>query len=86
MAMVGVRMPRLTVDIDVEQINAHALQLPQAALVELADGLQERTETLAMMKRAETGFAEWNEEGEDIFDREAEARRASRIIVMAPMA
>jgi hypothetical protein len=30
--------------------------------------IEERVETVAMMKLAETGFQERNEEGEDIYD------------------
>ena len=66
-------MPQLTLDVDVEQIKALAFQLPPTELVALADAIQERAETFSMMQLAETAFEEWNEEGEDIYDREAEA-------------
>jgi len=67
-------MPKLTLNVDVEQIKALAFQLPPIELVALADAIQERAETLGMMELAETAFQEWNEEGEDIYDRETEAR------------
>ncbi len=67
-------MPELTLNVDVEQIKALAFQLPPIELVALADAIQERAETLGMMELAETAFQEWNEEGEDIYDRETEAR------------
>lgn len=67
-------MPELTLNVDVEQIKALAFQLPPSELVALADAIQERAETLSMMQVGETAFEEWNEEGEDIYDRKAEAR------------
>ena len=67
-------MPQLTFDVGVEQIKALAFQLTPTELIALAEAIQERAETLGMMKLAETGFAEWNEEGEDIYDRPAQAR------------
>ncbi len=67
-------MPELTLNVDVEQIKALAFQLPPSELVALADAIQERAETLSMMQLGETAFEEWNEEGEDIYDRKAEAR------------
>ena len=67
-------MPELTVSVDVEQIKALAFQLPPTELVALADAIQERAETLGMMQLAETAFRERDEEGEDIYDGETEAR------------
>jgi len=67
-------VPELTLNVDVEQIKALAFQLPPSELVALADAIQERAETLSMMQVGETAFEEWNEEGEDIYDRKAEAR------------
>lgn len=46
-------------------------QLPLQEFMMLADAIEERIETVAMMQLAETGFREWNEEGEDIYDAEA---------------
>lgn len=67
-------MPQLTLDVGVEEIKALAFQLAPAELIALADALQERAETFGMMQLAETTFEEWNEEGEDIYDRKAQAR------------
>jgi hypothetical protein len=64
-------MSRLTLDLDLEQIKSMLLQLPADELLELAEVIAERAETVAMMRLAETGFREWNEEGEDIYDADA---------------
>jgi len=61
-------MPRLTLEVDVEQIKALAFQLPAPELVALGDAILDRAETIGMMRLAETAFEEWNEEGEDIYD------------------
>ena len=39
--------------------------------LKLVDAIEERAETMTMMSLSETGFHEWNEEGEDIYDGEA---------------
>jgi len=57
----------------VERIKQLAFQLPPQEFLSLAAAIEERAETVAMMRLAETGFREWNEKGEDIYD-EAEAR------------
>jgi hypothetical protein len=67
-------MPQLTFDVGVEEIKALAFQPPPTELLALTDALQERAETFGMMQLAETAFEEWNEAGEDIHDREAQAR------------
>ncbi len=64
-------MPRLTVDLSMEEIKGLLFQLPPKDFLSLADVIEERAETLAMMQLAETGFREWNEEGEDLYDAEA---------------
>ncbi len=64
-------MPRLTVDLSMEEIKSLLFQLPPKDFLSLADVIEERAETLAMMQLAETGFQEWNEEGEDLYDAEA---------------
>jgi len=64
-------MPQVTVDVSVEDIKAIIFQLPLQEFMMLADAIEERIETVAMMQLAETGFREWNEEGEDIYDAEA---------------
>ena len=64
-------MPRVTVDMSVEEIKAVVLQLPAPEILAIADAILERAETLGMMQLATTGFREWDEEGEDIYDDEA---------------
>ncbi len=64
-------MPKITLDMSIEEIKALVLQLPHRELLTLAEAIDERAETISMMKLAETAFAEWNQEGEDIYDAEA---------------
>jgi len=64
-------MPQLTLDVSMDEIKTLIFRLPTEELLTLADAIEERAETVAMMRLAETGFQEWNEEGEDIYDVEA---------------
>ena len=64
-------MPRLTMNISLQEIKALIFQLPAREFLSLADAVEERSETIAMMKLSETGFQEWNEVGEDIYDGQA---------------
>lgn len=64
-------MPQVTLDLSIEEIKAIIFQLPPEELLALVDAIEERAETFVMMQLAETGFREWNEEGEDIYDAEA---------------
>ncbi|MFN4218194.1 MAG: hypothetical protein ACK4HB_02785 [Candidatus Bipolaricaulia bacterium] len=64
-------MPQLTLNLDVEELKALILQLPAPKLLELVDMLEERVETLTMMQLAETGFREWHEPEEDLYDVQA---------------
>lgn len=61
-------MPRIILDMSIEEIKDIVFQLPAQKLLELADIIEERAETIAMMQLAETGFREWCEEGEDIYE------------------
>ena len=61
-------MPRVTMNISLQEIKALIFQLPAREFLSLADAVEERSETIAMMKLSETGFQEWNEVGEDIYD------------------
>jgi hypothetical protein len=61
-------MPQLTLDVSMDEIKTLIFRLPTEELLTLADAIEERAETVAMMRLAETGFQEWNEEGEDIYD------------------
>jgi septation ring formation regulator EzrA len=64
-------MPQMMLDIRVKDIKSMIFQLPVHDFMRLVEELEERAETIAMMGLAETGFEEWNEEGEDIYDVEA---------------
>lgn len=64
-------MPRVTMNISLQEIKALIFQLPAREFLTLADAVEERSETIAMMKLSETGFQEWNEVGEDIYDGQA---------------
>ena len=66
-------MAQVALELTVEEIRRLIFQLPPLDFIRLADEIQERAETFQMMSLAESGFAEWNELGEDIYDIEAEA-------------
>ena len=57
----------------VEEIKALVFQLPARQLLELADAIEDRVETVAMMQLAETGFHEWLQEEEGIYDAKTQA-------------
>lgn len=56
------------VTLTMEEVQTLVFRLPPPEFVWLADRMTERAETFEMMCLAETGFAEWNEPGEDIYD------------------
>jgi len=60
-------MPRVTLEVSVEELKALILQLPPQEFLTLVDAIEERAETVAMMQLAETAFREWGEAGEDIY-------------------
>jgi hypothetical protein len=64
-------MPQVVLDMSAEEIKALVFQLPVKELLKIAQEIEERAETIAMMQLSETGFREWNEVGEDIYDAEA---------------
>lgn len=51
-----------------EEIKQMIFQLPIQEQITLMGDLEEKLETLSMMQLAETGFTEWNDEEEDIYD------------------
>ena len=51
-----------------EEIKQMIFQLPIQEQITLVEDLEEKLETLQMMQLAETGFTEWNDESEDIYD------------------
>ena len=61
-------MPRITVDLSTEEIKNLVFQLPAQDFLVLVNAIEERAETIAMMRVSETGFQEWSEDGEDIYD------------------
>lgn len=61
-------MPRVTLELSAEEIRSLVFQLPTQEFLALVDAIGERAETIAMMQISETGFQEWKEEGEDIYD------------------
>jgi len=58
-------------NISLEEIKSILFQLPERELVALVNDLEERLQTTAMMHLAETGFQEWEDEAEDIYNAEA---------------
>ena len=52
----------------VEEIKAMIFQLPAQEIVALMADMEQRVETVTMMQLAETGFQEWNDPQEDIYD------------------
>ena len=51
-----------------DEIKQMIFQLPIQEQITLIEDLQEKLETTQMMQLSETGFAEWNDEEEDIYD------------------
>ena len=67
-------MPKMTLDVSLREIQKLVFQLPPRAFLDLAVSVEERAETLALMRLAESGFADWNAKEESLYD----ARPASR--------
>ena len=61
-------MPQLKLDLKIDDIESLIFQLPANQFMILADTIMEKAETMGMMKLAETGFREWSDKGEDIYD------------------
>ena len=51
-----------------EEIKTLIFKLPIEEQITLMEDLEEKLESLAMMKLAETGFSEWNDPEEDIYN------------------
>lgn len=58
-------------DISAEEIKELVLRLPPDELLKIAAAIDARAETIEMMRLAESGFREWNEAGEDLYDAES---------------
>jgi len=56
------------VNMSTEEIKALIFQLPARDVMRIAEEIEERAETVAMMQLSETAFHEWNEPGEDVYD------------------
>jgi hypothetical protein len=67
-------MPQVTLDMSIDAVKSLVFQLPAPEFLTLADAIDERAETVAMMQLAETAFGEWNEAGEGIYDDETQDR------------
>jgi hypothetical protein len=55
-------------NLTLEEIEQIVFQLPIQEQITLIEDLEEKLATMQMMQLAETGFREWNDEGEDIYD------------------
>ena len=55
-------------NLTLKEIKEIIFQLPIQEQITLVEDLEEKLSTTEMMKLAETGFSEWNDEGEDIYD------------------
>ncbi|MFB2922536.1 MULTISPECIES: hypothetical protein [Aerosakkonema] len=53
---------------DKEEIKEMIFRLPVAEIIALMADIEERVENLTMMQLAETGFEEWNDPEEDIYN------------------
>lgn len=58
----------MTIKPTVEEIKQIIFQLPIQEQIILKEELEEKLETLEIMQLSETGFLEWNDEEEDIYD------------------
>ncbi|OKH29412.1 hypothetical protein NIES2101_43400 [Calothrix sp. HK-06] len=55
-------------DYSFEKIKTIVLELPEKEQLILMNLIEEKLETKALMKLAETGFQEWNDPEEDIYN------------------
>lgn len=60
----------MTVTPSIEEIRTLIFQLPIEELMALMADIEEKLETVTMMQLAETGFQEWNDPEEDIYNDE----------------
>ena len=58
----------ITPTLTLEEIKQIIFQLPIQEQITLLEDLEEKLTTIEMMQLAETGFTEWNDEEEDIYD------------------
>jgi hypothetical protein len=53
---------------NIEEIKTIILQLPIEQILTLMSEVEENLSSIAMMQLAETGFPEWNDPEEDIYN------------------
>jgi hypothetical protein len=53
---------------NIEEIKTIILQLPIEQILTLISEIEEKVTSIAMMQLAETGFQEWNDPEEDIYN------------------
>ncbi|GAX34238.1 hypothetical protein [Nodularia sp. NIES-3585] len=58
----------MTITPSIEEIKTMIFQLPVEELITLISEIEERLETVTIMQLAETGFQEWNDPEEDIYN------------------
>ncbi|MDB9316664.1 MULTISPECIES: hypothetical protein [Cyanophyceae] len=58
----------MTITPSIEEIKTMIFQLPVEELIILISEIEERLETVTIMQLAETGFQEWNDPEEDIYN------------------
>ncbi len=65
------KMPQMTLNVSVDDVKRLVFELPAEEFLSLAEAIEDRAETVGMMRLAETGFREWDDEGENIYDAES---------------
>jgi len=58
----------MSFNLTIEEIKRIIFQLSIPEQVTLVQDLEEKLSTIEMMQLAETGFTEWNDQEEDIYD------------------
>lgn len=64
-------MTQLTSSQTLEELRAAIFQLPPQDLITLHEEIEEKLQTAGMMHPAESGFQEWNDEDEDLYNAES---------------
>ena len=55
-------------NLTLEEIKSIIFQLPVEEQIKIMEELEARLKTVSIMKLAETGFPEWNDREEDIYN------------------
>jgi len=58
----------MILNLDIDNLRELIFQLPPKDFIKLALEIKERAEIFEMMELAQSGFEEWDEVGEDIYD------------------